>query len=244
MHKSKHHGIVGSIWEIYSIFTSYAFGTSRLNFILVNSVEMTTRFCSASSFVPLVVVGIPITGIVKQLNTMEASPCDLSSSHMYLKDVYVCTIRCFLHALLLFHHLFDQEKIITNAFHEILGTFFKLLWAFDNLSSDHQSTVNDVLYTAPYSVHCVLSVMPLIVVSSNIKTFRKYGCKGKHIFWSKLGTAPINLHMQINRHVWFQMWIFFYYNIDIHVSAAIREWYLASKMITMLSCNNSPLRQM
>ena len=120
----------GKFNPVRPIFTSYTFGTSRLDFIFVQSVIITTRFRSGSSFVPLVVEGLFITGNVKQLNTKEASHRDLSSSHMYLKDVYVCTMRCVLDALCLFHHLFDWETITMDAFYELLGTFCKLLWAF------------------------------------------------------------------------------------------------------------------
>ena len=138
----------GTFNPVRPIFTSFAFGTSCLNSILIQSIEMTTRFLSVSYVVSLFEEDLFITGNAKQLNTMEASPCNLSSSHMYLKDVHACSIWCVLDALWLFHHFFDREIITIDAFHELLGTFCKLLWVFDNLSSSHHSTINDVLYAA------------------------------------------------------------------------------------------------
>ena len=55
---------------------------------------------------------------------------------LYYK-VHTCTIWCVLDTLWLFHHLFNREIITMDAFHELLVTIFKLLWAFDNLSSIH-----------------------------------------------------------------------------------------------------------
>ena len=75
----------GTFNPVRPTFTSYASSTGHLDFILVESIKMTTRLRSASFFVPLVVEGLSITGNVKQPNTMKSTPCDLSSSRMCIR---------------------------------------------------------------------------------------------------------------------------------------------------------------